>query len=40
MGWLARYMRFWSQKLDALEALLNCARAARKQPAPGPKKDV
>lgn len=23
MAWLARYQRFWSQRLDALEALLN-----------------
>lgn len=23
MGWLARYQRFWTQRLDALEAMLN-----------------
>ncbi|KPF72535.1 ArsR family transcriptional regulator [Bosea sp. AAP35] len=23
MGWLARYQQFWSQRLDALEAMLN-----------------
>ncbi len=28
MGWLARYQRFWTQRLDALEALLNERRPA------------
>lgn len=31
MGWLARYQRFWSQRLDALEALLN---EGRSEPSP------
>jgi DNA-binding transcriptional ArsR family regulator len=26
MGWLARYQRFWAQRLDALEALLEARR--------------
>lgn len=26
MGWLAHYQRFWTQRLDALEALLNQQR--------------
>lgn len=26
MGWLARYQRFWTQRLDALEAMLNGRR--------------
>jgi DNA-binding transcriptional ArsR family regulator len=26
MGWLARYQRFWTQRLDALEAMLNARR--------------
>jgi DNA-binding transcriptional ArsR family regulator len=26
MGWLARYQRFWTQRLDALEAMLNAQR--------------
>lgn len=26
MGWLARYQRFWTQRLDALEALLEARR--------------
>ena len=34
MGWLARYQRFWTQRLDALEAMLNERRAA------GPGKDA
>jgi len=29
MNWLARYQRFWSQRLDALEALLNEQRDER-----------
>jgi len=29
MNWLARYQRFWSQRLDALEALLNEQRDDR-----------
>ena len=28
MGWLARYQRFWTQRLDALEAMLNERRRA------------
>jgi len=28
MGWLARYQRFWTQRLDALEALLEARRKA------------
>ncbi len=28
MGWLARYQRFWTQRLDALEVLLNEQRPA------------
>ena len=28
MGWLARYQRFWTQRLDALEAMLNERRLA------------
>ncbi|MFY8151511.1 MAG: ArsR/SmtB family transcription factor [Hyphomicrobiales bacterium] len=28
MGWLARYQRFWSQRLDALEAMLEARRKA------------
>ena len=30
MGWLASYQRFWTQRLDALEAMLE---ARRKTPA-------
>lgn len=26
MGWLARYQRFWTERLDALEALLEARR--------------
>lgn len=26
MGWLARYQRFWTRRLDALEAMLNDRR--------------
>ncbi|WP_248313307.1 helix-turn-helix domain-containing protein [Bosea sp. F3-2] len=26
MGWLAHYQRFWTQRLDALEALLEARR--------------
>jgi DNA-binding transcriptional ArsR family regulator len=29
MNWLARYQRFWSQRLDALEAMLNEQRDDR-----------
>jgi DNA-binding transcriptional ArsR family regulator len=29
MNWLARYQRFWSQRLDALEAMLNEQRYDR-----------
>ncbi|PTM38675.1 metalloregulator ArsR/SmtB family transcription factor [Bosea sp. 124] len=29
MGWLARYQRFWTQRLDALEAMLNERRQER-----------
>lgn len=29
MAWLARYERFWSQRLDALEAMLAEQRTAR-----------
>ncbi|MGQ3282514.1 ArsR/SmtB family transcription factor [Bosea sp. (in: a-proteobacteria)] len=28
MGWLARYQRFWTQRLDALEAMLEARRKA------------
>jgi hypothetical protein len=31
MGWLARYERFWREKLDALEAFLS---SLRKRDAP------
>ena len=26
MGWLAHYQRFWTERLDALEALLEARR--------------
>ncbi|MBN9456625.1 MAG: helix-turn-helix transcriptional regulator [Bosea sp.] len=29
MGWLARYQRFWTQRLDALAALLDARRQGR-----------
>jgi len=32
MSWLARYQRFWTQRLDALEAMLN---ERRRGPGPG-----
>lgn len=32
MSWLARYQRFWTQRLDALEALLN---ERRREPSAG-----
>lgn len=37
MGWLARYQRFWTQRLDALEAMLTERRAGKGPGESGPK---
>lgn len=39
MGWLARYQRFWTQRLDALEAMLS-ERRAGKGPDESGSKDI